>query len=97
MRFLTSCLVSVAIFGHLSSPDAAAQARTQSRQSPTAPACGDVLGFQVLLDRNRFSPGEIDGTFGPNTGRAIAAFQEQKGIPVIGQLDCASWDHPPWR
>ncbi|MGE3959236.1 MAG: L,D-transpeptidase family protein [Vicinamibacterales bacterium] len=53
--------------------------------------CGDVLAFQVRLDRRGFSPGEIDGRHGPNLERALTAFQEQAQIPVTGQPDCASW------
>ena len=37
-----------------------------------------MLAVQVLLDRARFSPGEIDGTRGPNTSRAIEAFERAR-------------------
>ena len=54
---------------------------------PTAaqkPAAGapDMLAVQVMLDRARFSPGEIDGKGGPNTKRAIEAFERAKGTTV---------------
>jgi len=53
--------------------------------------CGTPLGFQVRLDQRGFSPGEIDGTLGPNAHRAIAVFQESTGLPVSRQADCATW------
>ena len=42
----------------------------------------DMLAVQVMLDRARFSPGEIDGKGGPNTKRAIEAFERAKGGTV---------------
>jgi len=65
-------------------------------QAPTPPtnanSCGDVLAFQVLLDRQGFSPGQIDGRPGANLRRAISAFQEVKGLTVSGQPDCSTWE-----
>jgi len=51
-----------------------------------APAAPDMLAVQVMLDRARFSPGEIDGRGGPNTKRAIAAFELAKGTTVAEAL-----------
>lgn len=50
-----------------------------------------MFSIQVLLDRQSFSPGEIDGHLGDNGRHAIAAFQQFKGLTVSGEPDCATW------
>jgi lipoprotein-anchoring transpeptidase ErfK/SrfK len=55
-----------------------------------APAESDrILAVQVLLDRARFSPGEIDGTAGKNTTRAIEGFERATGGSVSDALATA--------
>jgi len=53
--------------------------------------CGDYVAFQVLLDRQGFSSGEIDGRPGTNFSRALAALQNARRIPASGQPDCDTW------
>ncbi|MDQ3069711.1 MAG: L,D-transpeptidase [Acidobacteriota bacterium] len=39
----------------------------------------EALGLQIALDKEGFSPGEIDGRLGKNTLRALEAFEGAKG------------------
>ncbi|MEO8677782.1 MAG: L,D-transpeptidase family protein [Vicinamibacterales bacterium] len=49
---------------------------------PTNPQALPMLGIQVQLARAHFSPGEIDGKGGPNTDRAITAFEAARNLPA---------------
>src|SRR5437868_3578559 len=66
-----------------------------AKEAKPAPAialpCGDFVGFQVLLDRQGFSPGEIDGKPGINFTRALSAFQGSRKLEASGKADCATW------
>jgi len=53
--------------------------------------CGDYTGFQVLLDRQGFSPGQIDGKAGANLSKALTAFQEARKLTSSGRPDCETW------
>lgn len=46
-----------------------------------------VEALQRALREAGFSPGEIDGEFGPNTRNAIAVFQLSRGLPATGVAD----------
>jgi lipoprotein-anchoring transpeptidase ErfK/SrfK len=69
-----------------------AQTPAKPPQSAKLNACTTILDLQVLLDRQGFSPGEIDGQLGANVRRALTAFQQAKGLAVSGQPDCPTWE-----
>ena len=51
-----------------------------------------ILKTEVLLDRDGFSPGEIDGKNGDNFRKALAAFQQTKNLAASGKLDADTWN-----
>ncbi|MFA6957493.1 MAG: L,D-transpeptidase [Thermoanaerobaculia bacterium] len=50
-----------------------------------------VLRAQVLLDRARFSPGEIDARWGGNTKSAAAAFNLARKVRAGAEVNAATW------
>jgi lipoprotein-anchoring transpeptidase ErfK/SrfK len=50
-----------------------------------------VVRAQILLDRARFSPGEIDGVYGDDFGIAVKGYQELHGLTATGTIDAEMW------
>src|SRR5690349_11450070 len=64
-----------------------------AQEPRTAPPPPDmVLAVQVMLDAAGFSPGEIDGKAGTNFGRAVAAYQQSRGLDASGKVDDATFE-----
>jgi lipoprotein-anchoring transpeptidase ErfK/SrfK len=61
-----------------------AQSGEAARATTTPQPCADPLALQVLLDRHGYSPGQIDGTPGANTERALAAFRAGNAAQTNG-------------
>src|SRR5262245_11968562 len=66
-------------------------ARTVAKPAQKALPCGDYTAVQILLDRQGFSPGHIDGRPGASLTHAVSAFQSARDLNVSGRPDCETW------
>lgn len=66
--------------GPMPDPAKAATAKTADGVDPA------TLRAQIVLDRQRFSPGSIDGRPGDNFGKALDAFAASHGVGAVGHL-----------
>ena len=49
-----------------------------------------IRQIQMRLTSAGFYPGPIDGFFGPRTREALRKYQDNKGLPMTGELDKAT-------
>jgi lipoprotein-anchoring transpeptidase ErfK/SrfK len=54
-------------------------------------AGSSVTRAQILLDRARFSPGQIDGVYGDDLAVAIKGYQESHGLTPSGVVSAEMW------
>ena len=101
-----TCLIAAFFLAELASFPAAAAHRMPggapegiaasiNSSAPSGKNDGDpslIAKAEVLLDRDHFSPGEIDGMNGDNYRRALRAFQQANNLPATGILDAATWN-----
>lgn len=51
-----------------------------------------VQGWQKMLHEAGFSPGAIDGVFGPKTTAATSEFQKANGLPATGKVNAPTYE-----
>jgi lipoprotein-anchoring transpeptidase ErfK/SrfK len=55
----------------------------------------DYLRLQIMLDRQNFSPGCLDGRTGTQSRLALRAWQKSRGLAATGEPDAAVWALTP--
>src|SRR5215469_16005037 len=50
-----------------------------------------IIKAEVLLDRDHFSPGQIDGRYGDNFRKALRAFQQANNLADTGNINAETW------
>lgn len=92
--FLAVLIVCAASTSAMSIPPLAPDTLTETERTQlvTLKMKGSiVLRAQVLLDRARFSSGEIDAAYGQNLRNAISGYQKANGLQESGMVDAATW------
>ena len=68
--------------------EAALPTKLPGRDKPNA----SIAKLEILLDRARFSPGEIDGKLGENAQKALTAFADANGLTFDKAITPELWD-----
>lgn len=94
---VTFALAAVANLGAESHPHRAIGFDLRELDNPTQAEIRErakgpaVVRAQILLGRQHFSAGEIDGEFGTNLRKTVTAFQQDRQLAVTGRVDAATW------
>jgi peptidoglycan hydrolase-like protein with peptidoglycan-binding domain len=98
MRTIAVVIIGITLAAGLSGPSMSATQQTltaaqvnNAQFGRRQPGTAAVLKAQVLLDRARISPGEIDGKMGENTRKAIRAFRARYDLRPGERLDGQVW------
>src|SRR6185436_5126975 len=91
--------ITVMLAGHLmaaTTPNRIAQAienRSDTGEVRPGAAEARVVRAQILLDRARFSPGQIDGRYGGDLGIAVKGYQEDHHLDPDGIIGTQMWSN----
>ena len=79
--------------GRVVKSPAANDIEDSTKTAPVGPGTAGprVTRAQILLDRTRFSPGEIDGVYGDDLAVAIKGYQESHGLNATGIVSAEMW------
>ena len=98
-RFAVASAIVLALAVHATSattPNGIAQAiENRSDTGEVRPGTAEprVVRAQILLDRSRFSPGQIDGRYGGDLGVAIKGYQEDHHLNPDGIIGNEMWSN----
>src|SRR5580693_4876433 len=93
LAMLPSILLLPSPAAKLSGNFSATEIEDSTKTAPVGPGAmgARVVRAQILLDRARFSPGEIDGVYGDDLGITVKGFQENHGLKATGTIDAEMW------
>lgn len=86
--------MALALTTHAATPNRVVQAienRSEVGEVRLGTAEPRVVRAQILLDRARFSPGEIDGRYGADLGIAVKGYQEAHQLDPDGIIGMQMW------
>src|ERR1035441_8075998 len=81
-RWVSFAFSAVVLHGTMAAVDPAAVNNPAQKNHADGAKGAAVVRAQILLDRAHFSGGEIDGTFGSNFQKTLAAFQGERKLPL---------------
>src|SRR5436190_3758283 len=96
-RFVIASVIFLALASHVASsttPNRISQAienRSDTLEVKPGTAEARVVRAQILLDRARFSPGQIDGRYGGDLGVAVKGYQEEHHLNPDGIIGTQMW------